>query len=77
MYGLQELSQKFEFMEELLVVGQLHTKGAWCVVGDFNPLLAECDKNNSNVNRRLISRFQNIMNSLELHELYLLATSTH
>mgnify|MGYP003702614651 CR=1 FL=1 len=57
------------FLEELLVVGQL-VVGAWCVVGDFNLLAADGDKNNGNVNRRLINKFRHTIDALELREVY-------
>lgn len=41
------------------------------VVGDFNLLVNPEDKNNSIINRRMLSRFRNNLNALELKELYL------
>lgn len=52
-------------------MGQQCVQGAWCIVGDFNLLAAESDKNNGNVNRGLINRFRGLLNTLELRELYL------
>lgn len=70
-YGPQETEQKIQFLEELTWVGQQCVQGAWCIVGDFNLLAAESDKNNGNVNRGLINRFRGLLNTLELRELYL------
>lgn len=69
-YGPQLDSDKLLFLEELLLVRQL-VVGAWCVVGDFNLLAADGDKNNGNVNRRLISKFRHTIDALELREVYL------
>ena len=67
--GPQSAGDKILFLEELLVVGQLAV-GAWCVVGDFNLLASEGDKNNGNVNRRLINKFRQTIDVLELREVY-------
>lgn len=70
-YGPQDAANKILFLDELLLVGQQLVTRPWCVVGDFNLLLADSDKNNSNVNKRLIGRFRNMMDSLEVQEVYL------
>lgn len=57
-YGPQAPEQKVQFLNELTTVGQHHVQGAWCIVGDFNLLAAESDKNNQNVDRRMINRFR-------------------
>lgn len=62
---------KLSFLEKVLSVGQEFVQGAWCIVGNFNLLAAESDKNNGNVSRRLIGKFRDVMNALELRELYL------
>lgn len=70
-YGPQAPEQKVQFLNELTTVGQHHVQGAWCIVGDFNLLATESDKNNQNVDRRMINRFRCLLNLLELRELYL------
>lgn len=40
------------------------------MVGDFNLLAADGDKNNGNVNRRLINKFRHSIDALELREVY-------
>jgi endonuclease/exonuclease/phosphatase family metal-dependent hydrolase len=39
--------------------------------GDFNLIYREEDKNNSNLNRRMMSRFRRVINDLSLKEVYL------
>lgn len=62
--------EKVEFLEELVEIRDLHV-GPWAVVGDFNLLVNEADKNNAAVNRRMLGHFRTTLNRLELKELYL------
>ena len=39
--------------------------------GDFNLILCDEDKNNSNLNRRMMGRFRRLVNDLALKEVYL------
>lgn len=45
--------------------------GPWAVVGDFNLIYQDQDKNNTNLNRRMMGRFRRVINDLALHELHL------
>jgi hypothetical protein len=41
----------------------------WLLIGDFNMILQACDKNNSNLNRRLMGEFRSVVQDLDLKEL--------
>jgi len=43
----------------------------WLLCGDFNLILSAEDKNNGNINRRMISRSRRVINDLALKEVYL------
>jgi len=45
--------------------------GPWTVLGDFNLITSEEDKNNGNLNRAMMGRFCRLINDLELKELSL------
>ena len=45
--------------------------GPWTVLGDFNLITSEEDKNNGNLNRAMMGRFRRLINDLELKELSL------
>jgi len=66
-YGPQGYREKIEFLSELrdikTVVGD-----KWLLIGDFNLILEADDKSNSNLNRRLMGKFRNTLNFLELKE---------
>lgn len=49
--------------------------GPWAVVGDFNLIYQDQDKNNTNLNRRMMGRFRRVINDLALHELHLKPTA--
>ncbi|XP_073355257.1 uncharacterized protein [Aegilops tauschii subsp. strangulata] len=61
---------KVAFMQELVDVRELHA-GPWAIMGDFNLLVSPQDKNNDVINRRMIARFRNKANQLEVKEMYL------
>lgn len=69
-YGPQSDAEKVEFLQEIVDVRDLHA-GPWLLVGDFNLLVNPQDKNNTAINRRMMSRFRSKLNLLELKELYL------
>ena len=43
----------------------------WLILGDFNMILSAEDKNNSNINRRLMGAFRSMVEELELKEISL------
>jgi len=44
----------------------------WLILGDFNMILSAEDKNNSNINRRLMGAFRSTIEELELKEISLI-----
>jgi len=69
-YGPQEDSDKLLFLEELSAVRDA-CSGPWAVIGDFNLILDEADKNNDAINRRNLRRFTQAVTELELINLHL------
>jgi endonuclease/exonuclease/phosphatase family metal-dependent hydrolase len=43
----------------------------WLVIGDFNLILQAADKSNTNLNRRLMGAFRDVVRDLELKEIAL------
>jgi hypothetical protein len=68
-YGPQTDANKLLFLRELQDVRDLHP-GPWAVVGDFNLIVEAQDKNNLNLNRRMMGKFRRLLNDLELKDLY-------
>lgn len=69
-YGPQLDPEKALFMEELIAVRAACT-GPWVVVGDFNLILDEADKNNARINRRNLRLFRQTVDQLELQDIHL------
>ena len=69
-YGPQAEQEKIQFLDELLEVRST-SPGPWLLWGDFNMIYQAEDKNNSRLNRRMMSRFRQFINNAELQELYL------
>jgi hypothetical protein len=69
-YGPQSDSEKLQFMGELRWVS-MAVMEKWIVIGDFNLILQAEDKSNTNLNRRLMGAFRDLVNDLELKELSL------
>jgi hypothetical protein len=69
-YGPQGDSEKELFLEELSAVRDA-CSGPWAVLGDFNLILDEADKNNDSINRRNMSRFRQTVAELELLDIHL------
>jgi exonuclease III len=69
-YGPQAEADKVAFLEELREVrrGQ---PGPWALCGDFNLIYRDEDKNNGNLNRRMMGRFRRFLNDCVLKEIYL------
>nr|TKW10689.1 hypothetical protein SEVIR_6G182800v2 [Setaria viridis] len=49
--------------------------GAWLIIGDFNLILEESNKNNARINRRNLRNFRHTVAMLELLDLHLHARS--
>lgn len=69
-YGPQAQGEKLRFLQELRDIRSA-CSGPWAVVGDFNLIYQDQDKNNTNLNRRMMGRFRRVINDLALHELHL------
>ncbi|CAN6282117.1 unnamed protein product [Urochloa humidicola] len=69
-YGPQSAGEKELFMEELHAIRDA-CEGAWAVMGDFNLILDEADKNNARLNRRNMRLFRQTIDQLELQDIHL------
>ena len=69
-YGPQEEADKIAFLAELRGIRATHP-GPWALCGDFNMIYRDEDKNNGNLNRRMMGRFRRFLNDSELKEIYL------
>jgi hypothetical protein len=69
-YGPQSDADKCLFLQEIKDIRDLHP-GPWAIAGDFNLIVDAADKNNTNLNRRMMGKFRRVLTDLELMELYL------
>lgn len=69
-YGPQLESEKLSFLNDLRQMGG-RSDDSWLLIGDFNFILNAEDKNNTNLNQRLMRAFRSALNDLELKELAL------
>lgn len=46
-------------------------QGPWLILGDFNLIVKDEDKNNGNLNHAMMGRFRRLINDLELHDVLL------
>lgn len=69
-YGPQDEDGKVAFLQEIRDVCRDCT-GPWMLCGDFNLILRNEDKNNGNLNRRMMGRFRRCISDLALREVYL------
>jgi hypothetical protein len=67
-YGPQGDDNKVLFLQELQDV-RAACQGPWIVLGDYNLIYKDEDKNNGNLNRALMGRFRRLINDLGLKEL--------
>jgi exonuclease III len=67
-YGPQQDHDKIQFLQELRDV-RAQCSGPWLVLGDFNLIYKEEDKNNSNLNRAMMGRFRRWINDLGVSEI--------
>jgi len=69
-YGPQRDEEKIQFLQELKSVPPpAHDR--WLILGDFNLIYQAEDKNNSNLNRRLMNSFKATLDALRLKEVKL------
>ena len=69
-YGPQGDTEKIQFLEHLSDLRR-HCAGPWLLCGDFNLIYKAEDKNNTNLNRRMMGRFRRFIDTAELQELHL------
>jgi exonuclease III len=69
-YGPQGEAEKLQFLGELRWV-RMNVNEKWLVLGDFNLILQATDKSNSNLNRRLMGAFRELIRDLELKDINL------
>jgi endonuclease/exonuclease/phosphatase family metal-dependent hydrolase len=66
-YGPADEARKPDFLLELQQV-KPSPQTAWLVMGDFSMIYQASDKNNLNLNRRLMGKFRQAINLCELSE---------
>jgi hypothetical protein len=69
-YGPQGDDAKLQFLQELKNIPR-PDHGRWLILGDFNLIYQAEDKNNTNLNRRLMGAFKATIDSLLLKEIRL------
>jgi exonuclease III len=67
-YGPQGNRDKIQFLQSLREVRAL-CNGPWLVLGDFNLILREEEKNNNNLDRAMMGRFRRWANDLALNDI--------
>lgn len=67
-YGPQSDDDKIRFLHELRLI-QPTVLDKWMILGDFNLICRTSEKNNPNVNLRMLGRFRNLIDGLELKDL--------
>jgi len=67
-YGPQGNEEKIQFLQELRAIRSA-CSGPWAVLGDFNLICKDEDKNNANLNRAMMGRFRRTLDDLALKEL--------
>ena len=69
-YGPHDEAAKEHFLEELEAIRD-QCQGPWAIIGDFNLILQNSDKNNSRINRRTMQRFRQTVAALQLLDIHL------
>ena len=69
-YGPHDEAAKEHFLEELEAIRD-QCQGPWAIIGDFNLILQDSDKNNSRINRRTMQRFRQTVAALQLLDIHL------
>jgi hypothetical protein len=67
-YGLQGDAEKLKFLQELKAIPR-PAHGRWLILSDFNLIYLVEDKNNSNLNHRLMGAFKAVIDELNIKEL--------
>jgi exonuclease III len=74
-YGPADDARKDDFLTELRTIRAAVTAAGdtvpWLIIGDFNLIYQASDKNNLNLNRRMMGRFRKTLDDCELMELSL------
>ena len=68
--GLPDAIKKTAFLQHLRAI-KLPPDVRWLLLGDFNLIYRASDKNNSNLDLRLMRRFGAMLNFRELKEVHL------
>jgi exonuclease III len=69
-YGPQDTADKINFLREISERRAL-CPGPWMIIGDFNMILYASEKNNENLDRRMMARFRRFVQEQELKDLYM------
>lgn len=69
-YGPQPYNEKRDFLEELKQTKNTVNQ-KWMILDDFNLIVQDSDKNNSNLNRGMMQSFRAALNTLEVIEIKL------
>ena len=69
-YGPQGNHEKLLFLDELSEI-RATCQDTWLVWGDFNLIYQAADKNNTRLNRRMMSSFRHFLDEVELQEIRL------
>jgi exonuclease III len=69
-YGPSDDSRKDDFLDELKTIKPVPNV-PWLIIGDFNLIYQASDKNNLNLNRRLMGKFRRALDECELMEISL------
>jgi exonuclease III len=70
-YGPQNDDEKVMFLQELKSITAPQPHRRWLIMGDFNLIYQAQDKNNTNLNRRLMGSFKATIDELGLKEISL------
>ena len=68
--GPQTDADKIMFLQELRDV-RADCRGPWMLCGDFNLMYRNEDRNNGNLNMRMMGRFRRLLSDLALKEVYI------
>jgi exonuclease III len=69
-YGPSDDTRKREFLKELVAI-HAQISGAWMVIGDFNIILHDTDKNKPRVNISWMRKFKSVLDASYLREIKL------
>jgi exonuclease III len=75
-YGPSSDADKESFLQEATAEMPADPHAKWLILGDFNLIYQACDKNNGNLNLRLMGKFRHALKSCELKEIKCTTGST-